>query len=233
MRKVQFANGEWYHIYNRGVEKRKIFMGPKDYERFKLGMREFNGEERTELRSFAETSTEAKPPRKSRQAKQKQTNPLVELICFTLMPNHFHFILRQLVEGGISAFMHKLGGGYTMYFNTKYERTGSLLQGPFGAIHIMGNTYLLHLSRYIHLNIIELIQPDWKEKGIMNKEGARVFLRSYPYSSYHSYLGKAGSGIELKNDIILDQFETSKDYEDFVLEWLVKDLKFLGSLVEE
>jgi len=225
MRKVQFANGEYYHIYNRGVEKRKIFMDSKGYARFELGMREFNGDKRTELRDF----TEAKPPEKP----LKQAKPLVEFICFILMPNHFHFILRQLVEGGISAFMHKLDGGYTMYFNTKYERVGSLFQGPFNAVHIADNTYLLHLSRYIHLNVVELIQPDWKEKGIMNKEGARVFLRSYPYSSYRSYIGRGSSEIELKKNIIMDQFESPKEYENFAMEWLVKDLKFLGSLAVE
>ena len=231
MRKVQFANGEYFHIYNRGVEKRKIFMDSKDYGRFELGIQEFNSEESgIQLRDFCTTKyTETK----SQYKREKQRKPLVKIVCFVLMPNHYHFILRQLEDGGISAFMHKLGVGYTMFFNTKYERTGSLFQGTFRAVHITNNTYLLHLSRYIHLNVVELIQQDWKEKGIRNKEGARISLRSYPYSSYRSYIGKASSRVELKNDIILDQFKSSKEYEDFMLEWLVKDLKFLGSLVGE
>ncbi len=92
---------------------------------------------------------------------------LVEILCFCLMPNHFYLILKQLIEGGILLFMQKLAG-YVYYFNLKFKRIRSLFQGKFKAIEIDNENYLLHLSRYQHLNPLELIEPDWKEDGIKN-----------------------------------------------------------------
>ena len=117
-----FANGEYYHIYNRGVDKRSVFMDKFDFERFLQSIEEFNSENPIGSiyeNSFIKDQTEGK--------KKK----LVRIICYCLNPNHYHFILEQLVDRGIEKFMHKLGLGYTQYFNLKHHRSGALFQGPF------------------------------------------------------------------------------------------------------
>ncbi|HDQ22785.1 MAG TPA: hypothetical protein ENN28_02300 [Candidatus Uhrbacteria bacterium] len=110
MRKVKFENGKFYHIYNRGVDKREVFEDEGDYERFLKYIKEI-------------LSSEAKPF-----SRRLSLEGAVELICYCLNPNHYHLILRQLKENGISNFMHLLATSYTMFFNTKYQRSGSLFQ---------------------------------------------------------------------------------------------------------
>ena len=160
MRKVQFANNYHYHIYNRGVDKRKIFLEDQDYYRFIHDLFEFNDLDATINlgRRFNEQgSTSIKTSKKRKK--------LVEIMCFCLMPNHFHLILKQIRERGITKFMHKIGTGYTMYFNKKYQRTGALFEGRFKAIMIEKDEYLIHLSRYLHMNPIELIESNWRGKA--------------------------------------------------------------------
>ena len=110
-----FANGEYYHIYNRGADKRDIFADKFDFERFLQSIEEFNSED--PIGSIYENSF-IKDKTKTKKKK------LVNVICYCLNQNHYHFILEQLVDRGIERFMHKLGGGYTKYFNLKYQRTG-------------------------------------------------------------------------------------------------------------
>jgi len=147
MRKFEFQTGEFYHIYNRGVDKREVFLDKWDYVRFLKSLREFNNDSIYEQRVYARNrelmglSPEA-----------SGLSPLVEFITYCLNPNHFHFLLKQLRDNGIRIFMHKLGTGYTCYFNQKYNRSGSLFQGPFKAIHIKSDSYLLWLSGYINGN---------------------------------------------------------------------------------
>lgn len=105
------------------------------------------------------------------------------------MPNHYHLLLRQEADHGIPRFMQKLGTAYTMYFNVKNKRVGPLFQGRYKAVHIGDEPYLLHLSRYIHINPLDLEYPKWKEKGVGSPMKARKFLEAYPWSSYRDYLG--------------------------------------------
>ncbi len=111
----------------------------------------------------------------------------MEIICYCLMPNHFHFILKQIRDSGIPLFMKKLGTGYTNYFNQHYERNGALFQGRYKAVLINQNNYFNYLEQYIYLNPLELIEPDWKEKGIKNLEKAKVFLNSYKWTYFKNY----------------------------------------------
>src|SRR3989344_8672090 len=129
----------FYHIYNRGVEKRIIFQNSKDYQRF-LETINFYRLHPTPRK----LSTHIKfnfPPI----PKHMLQNPLIEVICFCLMPNHFHLLLRQLTDNGITEFMRRISDSFTRYFNTKYERVGPLLQGPFKAKVIESDEYLLQL----------------------------------------------------------------------------------------
>ena len=147
------------------------------------------------------------------------------------MPNHFHLILEQLVENGIRAFMQKLGTGYAYYFNLKYERVGPLFQGRFKAIQVEDENYLLHLSRYQHINPVELIELDWEEKGIKDWKKANKFLENYRWSSYPDYIGKKNFPSVTNRELINFYFKTPGEYKKFVSDWLVKDFEKIEDLV--
>ena len=192
MRKIQFANDQFYHIYNRGVDKRKIFLAEKDYFRFIHDLFEFNDTKAVLNANFRFT--------KSQRAEnyggpasivvlREPKRRLVDIISFCLMPNHFHFILKQLSDGGIAKFMQKIGTAYAMYFNQKHKRSGVLFQGRFRAILIDKDEYFLPLSGYIHSNPIEIIDPGWKEKGIKEWPKVNNFLQKYRWSSYLDCIG--------------------------------------------
>ena len=128
MRNIQFISGEYYHIFNRGNNKRAIFLDKYDLNRFFLSMREFNTDK--PIGSIYERSFRKE---ESGLIKDKK---IVDFICYCLNPNHFHFAIKQVGDNGIIKFMHRLGTGYTKYFNQKYENSGALFQGRYKAKHI-------------------------------------------------------------------------------------------------
>lgn len=210
IRKVNFVPNEYYHIYNRGNSKQKIFQDKQDYEYFLKLLFLSNGEKKFKL-SFLEGDV----------YEIKRGNQIVAIGAYCLMPNHFHILISQIEDEGISRFMHKLTSGYSHYYNKKYERTGSLVEGKFKSRYIGNDRYLKYLFSYIHLNIIKLIQKDWKEKGIQNKQRATNFLKNYKYSSFQDYLG-----IIRKENAILnkkafpDYFPTVKNFLSEIFDWL-------------
>ncbi len=207
-KKPKFINNNFYHVYNRGVEKREIFLDDFDYLRFIHDLYEFNDSHPALKFSIGDTISDNR--------KSKKRNLLVDIICYCLMPNHFHLILRQRIEGGIVEFMRKLGVGYAMYFNQKYKRIGGLFQGRFKAIMIDNDEYLIHLSRYIHLNPIELVEKDWLEWGIQNRAKVEKFLIRYRWSSYLDYLGIKNFPSVIQPDFIWQYFEVIDDYRKFI-----------------
>lgn len=229
MRKLHFTDGDFYHIFNRGVDKRKIFLKKQDYFRFIHDLFEFNDLDATinvgrKFVNFAGGLASSKSPfRKVRKL-------LVNIICFCLMPNHFHLILKQIKKEGITKFMQKLGTGYTMYFNQEYERTGSLFEGPFKSIFIEKDEYLVHLSRYIHLNPAELKEPDYKEKGINDWESVGRFLEEYKWSSYLDYLGKHNFPSLINKKPLLEYFKNENEYKKFVYDCMTKDIEKISDL---
>ncbi|KKT41485.1 hypothetical protein A2W54_00025 [Candidatus Giovannonibacteria bacterium RIFCSPHIGHO2_02_43_13] len=188
MRKIRFANGEFYHIYNRGVDKRSVFLDDTDFERFLQSMREFNSQK--PIGSLFENSFRNKDQLGNRVAK------LVDIVAYCLNKNHYHLILAQKIEGGISEFMHRLGTGYTQSFNIKYKRNGALFQGKFKALHVDSNEYLLNLSAYVNLN-----NQVHKIKNKMIK------------SSWEEYID--GNNHMCAKDIVLKQFDTLSEYKNF------------------
>lgn len=195
-RLVKFAEGEFYHIYNRGTDKRNIFMDKEDLMRFLLYLKVLNNIDPITsiyLHELKEKKIKVIGPTYDQQ--------LVEIICFCLNPNHYHFLLKQVSDNGISKFMHRLGTAYVMYFNQKYKRSGTLFQGKFKAIHVESNEYLLYLSAYINLNFE--IHGKWE--GVDN---------SMTYSSWLEYCGDSKDKLCHK-DIILDQFYSRLEYQDF------------------
>lgn len=216
MRKVKLANGEYYHILNRGVDKRAVFLDEEDLERFLQSMQEFNTLE--PIGSIYEL--------KARRKNEKFGNPvskdkieMVSFICYCLNPNHYHLVLKQLVDRGIEKFMHRLALGYSKYFNSKYKRNGFLFQGPYKVSHINSDSYLLHVSAYVNLN---------------NKvhEMENMLYRS----SWEEYFNNTQGRIKFcEKDIILNQFSNPEKYKNFAEESLesIRERKELEKLLLE
>ncbi len=175
---------EWYHCYNRGVDKRKVFLNKRDYERMLLLM--YLAMNELPVRLFSATDTSLKTV--FDQSLFKKTRRIVEIGAYALMPNHIHFVLKEIQEGGISLFMQKVFTGYTMYFNQKNERTGALFAGTFKSKHVEDDRYLKHLISYVHLNPAELFEPNWK-KGSGYILAMEKSLREYQYSSLPEFIG--------------------------------------------
>jgi len=194
MRKVKLESGERYHIYNRGVDKRKIFSNQKDLDRFFQSMIAFNCVE--PVGSLFEQSFQ----------KDKIKKPLVKFIAYNLLFNHFHFVLEQVAEGGISEFMKRLLGGYTWYFNKKSTRSGSLFQGTFKSKYIDSDGYLSHISVYVNLN-------DKIPLG-----GLTAKLTKSSWNEYvNTDLCKPDEKICSGKDTVLGQFDSIEDYKKFAL----------------
>jgi len=230
MRKIKFTTDYFYHIYNRGVDKRKIFLEKSNYYRFIRGLVEFNDE--NYVFNLGKRFTRL-PALSMSNAKSNSRKLLVDITCFCLMPNHFHLVLKQIAENGISKFMQKLSMGYARYFNEKNKRSGSLFEGRFKAIFIEKEEYFLHLSRYIHLNPLELRYADWKKRGISNWEEANKFLVQYRWSSYSDYIGRKNFSSIINRQALLNYFREPSEYKKFVNEWAVKDLESVSDLTLE
>jgi len=210
MKKPVFLNGSFYHIYNRGTDRRDIFCNESDYLRFIYSMHKFNN---------LNISSNMQRFISHHEVRGLTSNVarLVDICYFALKPNHFHLTLQQKVEKGIERFMQKLGTGYTMYFNKKYERNGALFQGSYRAILIERESYLLQLSQYIHLNPLKLIEPEYREKGVKDLERAKDFLKNYRWSSYLDYIGIKNFPFLINNNIHYGYFKDHKEYEDFLM----------------
>lgn len=211
-----FAPGEYYHLYNRGTDKRKIFLDKKDYERF-VSLLFLCNSGIPLHRSDHEGATLEKIFHIERET------TLVNIGAYVLMPNHFHLVVHEQTEGGISMFMQKLSTAYTMYFNRRHKRSGGLFEGRFRGTHAKQDNYLKYLFAYIHLNPIGIIEKDWKEHHIKHRNKAEVFLKKYHYSSYLDY---ANPKQERPNAVILNKlafpayFEKATDFEDYLNDWM-------------
>lgn len=181
MRESKFVEGEFYHIYNRGNSKQKIFHDESDYERFLNLLYLSNTTNRFKFRDDIERK-HIDPYDYDQKVK------LVEVCFYALMPNHFHICTKGVGAEGIEKYMQKLEGAYCRYYNAKYNRTGTLFEGNFKAEHVGDDIYLKYLFSYIHLNPVKIIQSDWKEKGITNTQQTIHFLEKYLYSSFRDYL---------------------------------------------
>ncbi|MBU3924575.1 transposase [Patescibacteria group bacterium] len=202
MRKNIFTNGEYYHIFNRGTDKREIFSDIQDYERFLLSMNLLNDANdglMIEWRDYKKSNPIANID-SFLKLRFRKHEALVEIIAYCLNPNHFHFILKQLLEKGIERFLHKIGTSHTKYYNDRHKRNGSLFQGVFKSALIDSNEYLLYLSAYVNKN--NFIHG-------YNKNDA------WEYSSLPDYLGKRNNGLINKN-IILSQFRNTNEYNEFL-----------------
>jgi putative transposase len=212
IRKVNLVGGEYYHIYNRGNSKQKIFHDNEDYFHF-MGLlfacnsiNNFRADTIAKEKSFYDFERE------------KQ---IVSIGTYCLMPNHFHILITQVEETGISKFMQKVLTAYVMYYNKKYERTGGLFEGKFKSEHASNDRYLKYLFSYVHLNPVKLIQNNWKDVGIKNKKEALEYLQNYKYSSYFDYLEiKRIQNKILNTESFPKYFSNKKSFKEEIFDWL-------------
>lgn len=210
-RKFNFSVDEFYHIYNRGNNKSIIFLNNSDKKRFQKLLYVCNSTEPVVFKTIQGLPLN----------KIKRGGTLVDIGAYCLMDNHFHLLLREKDEGGIAKFMSKLSTAYSMYFNKKNIRTGTLFEGVFKAQHADTDEYLKYLFAYIHLNPVKFIDPQWKEEGIKDMESARRLLSDYSYSSYQDYLiNDRNEKSILSKEAFPGYFADKKEFEDFINDWL-------------
>lgn len=210
-RNIEFSIGEYYHIYNRGVEKRNVFSDASDWERMLKLLYVSNATKPFVYRDIQDKAFE----------KIDRGEQFVAIGAYCLMPNHFHILVKEIEENGLSRFMEKLSTSYAMYFNKKYKRSGVLFQGTFKAEHVDNDEYLKYLFAYIHLNPVKLIDPKWKENGIKDRVGAKKYLKDYRYSSYVDHLGeqREESAI-LAPEEFPGYFEGKNEFQEYIEDWL-------------
>lgn len=198
----QYVENGYYHLYNRGVEKRKIFLDQQDYAVFL-----------SYLKKYLDTESE--------ESKPHQLSQEIDLLAFCLMPNHFHLLVKQHSQTGITKLIRAVSTSYALYFNRKYNRVGTLFQGKYKAVLVTKDSYLLHLSRYIHLNPSDN-------------------FKTYPYSSYHYYLGYKHAGWVKFKEILMNfrtaQRQNLKDcfsYQSFIEDHQENETAILGNFTLE
>jgi len=205
IRKIIITPGEYYHLCNRSNDKQNIFIEDRDWIRFLFIILYFQSTEN--FNNLSRLITHFVKHRVFNIPRDKTEkiikNRDVELIIFCLMPNHFHLLVRQLKEKGVSRYMQRVQNAYAKYFNAKYKKSGHLFQGPFRIAHVKNNEQMLYLSAYIHRNCREL--KHWQNKECQ-----------YPWSSFQDYCGKNRWGKLLEHNIISDQFPSPKDYKKFI-----------------
>ena len=237
MERPFFANNHIYHIYNRGVEKRKIFLKKSDYYRFIHSLFEFNDKDPVlnVAYRFNPTSMEVEPQYIEKERKPRKL--LVKILVFCLMPNHFHLLLEQIEDNGITKFMQKLGTGYTMYFNKVYERVGPLFQGNFKAVLVNQESHFIHLPYYIHCNPLDLKFPGWRNYGgstSIDWREAKKFLKNYRWSSYPDYIGKKNFPSVTQREFLTEFLGGPERYEKDMASWLKEnDLEEIKNLTLE
>jgi len=215
LRKTPFIETEFYHLYNRGNNKRSIFVDNRDRDRFVKLLYLCNRDRQIVYKEY-----ESKPLHELVE-EFKNDEPLVAIGAYCLMPNHFHIFVKEIMENGISTFMQKFATAYSMYFNKRNAHSGTLFEGRFKSSHVKNDNYLKYLFAYIHLNPIKLIDSHWKESGVEDLEGAKRFLDTYIYSSYLDYCShdRPEKAILARGEFP-EYFETVREFKDFIHDWL-------------
>jgi len=210
VRNLSFSQNEFYHIYNRGVDKRGIFLDDQDRNRFIRLMFICNGAFPVVYRNTQKLSL----------SEIRVGNKLSAVGAYCLMHNHFHILVKETEEGGTVKFMSKLLTAYSSYFNRKYERTGTLFGAKFKSSHLDSDEYLKYMFAYIHLNPLKILDPNWKEKTLDLKT-AKNFLDKYFCSSHADYaIGTREESVILNKEVFPEYFKNAKDFESYLYDWL-------------
>ncbi len=220
LRKNNFVNNEVYHIYNRGVDKRVIFNNDDDHVRFIHDLYEFNNKNKAlnlnNVFKYNKGTLEVGLPK----IKRGKREVLVDILAYCLMDNHFHLMVRQKTDNGITEFMRKLGTGYTNYFNSKYKRNGALFQGKFKSILIKNDSHLMYLPIYIHLNPLDFKFPEWRNGAINEWKQAIDFLDHYRWSSFMDYVGKNNFPSLIYRDFLVSRVGDVLKQREEMVNWI-------------
>ena len=200
-----------------------MFMDDRDRFRFIHDLYEFNDQENVRDNSYLFNIRDVRHNDIGRVDEKRPRKLLVNILAFCLMPNHYHLLLRPLVDKGMSLFMKKLNGGYVKYFNNKYERTGTLFERRYKSILVNNESHFIHLPYYIHFNPLDLIAPEWRKGKLRNYQKALDFLNSYRWCSHSDYMGKKNFPSVTQRSFLLKVFGREKGYEQKITSWL-KDL---------
>lgn len=199
------VTGQIYHAFNRGINKQPIFLDTREYGRA-LDILFYYSFANLRLRFSKFLLLPQEERSRFWDGLLKEGKKLVDIICFCLMPNHFHFLLEQKIDNGISKFMATFQNSYTRYFNTKRQGIGPLLQGQFKAVRIEDENQLLHVNRYIHLNpYSSFVVKDLND------------LIEYRWSSLPEYLESSKTSI-CNKEIILSNFSSTAKYKEFIFD---------------
>ena len=225
MQREVLTKDEIYHIYNRGVEKRDIFLKAEEYAYFIHLLYALNDTDR--IKNFSrqhnslqkENNNELGSTSLISNSNKKRRDCLVDILAFVLMPNHFHLLLKQKKDDGISKFMQKLGTGYTMFFNKKYERSGSLFQGRYKSVHISSNRQLLYIPHYLHLNPIPILKNDSQKSTLQ-------LLKEYKWSSFPDYCDIKNFPSVTNKNLVLSMFGNSKKYVKDISQFINNEQSF-------
>ena len=195
--------GQIFHVLNRGIEKNIIFHTNRDYFRFICGLYRFNNKNGA-LRLYGEPENYFKNP-----PPQKR---LVNILKWSLLPNHYHLLLEEVEDGGVVEFTKRIGNGFTKYVNIKNDRSGYLFQNKAKIILAEGDAHFLYLPFYVDANPIEIIYHNWKEEGVRNNdlEKAITFLKSYKWSSFSDYAGVNNFPDIINKDSFLNYMKPTK-----------------------
>lgn len=202
-RAIPLVTGEFYHIFNRGIDHRPTFLDKKGFSRAQISLKFYRFISPPMRLSLFLTLGEEQRKRIFNELEKKKV--LVEIISYCLMPNHFHILLRQKVENGISKFMSNFQNSYTRYFNERNQRNGPLFLDQFKAVRVETEGQLLHLSRYIHLN-------PYSSYVVKNLNG----LERYSWSSLSEFLG--GGESFCKRGLVMSFFKGGEEYKKFVFD---------------
>lgn len=159
---------------------------------------------------------------RSQNIKRVPRKLLVNILAFCLMPNHYHLLLNPIVDNGVTLFMKKLNIGYAKYFNQRYKRTGTLFEGRFKSVLVDSQAHFVHLPYYIHLNPLDLVTPEWRERKLTNSKKAMDFLVSYRWSSHLDYSGQDNFPSVTQRDLLLGFFGGEQRYKKSISDWLTE-----------
>lgn len=224
-RKEKFENGDIVHIILRGVNGNLIFKHIEDYFRGIFSIYEFNNLKpvsiywRRKARIAFKNKIQRGPTSLSFMDERER---MVDVLCFSFMPNHIHLLVKQIKDNGITEFMRKVGTGYGGYINRRYKRQGHVFQSSFNAVKIKTNEQLKVVFAYIHTNPISLIYKDWKDIKIGDKDFKKIteFSKNYKWSSYLDYIGIKNFPSVIQREFMLELFGGENNCKEFILDYI-------------
>lgn len=233
IRKEKFVAGEYYHIYNRTVFKIPEFKDNGNAKKLAQNFLLANSTKSSQAFDYLRSNKTSTVERALEIAKQGEK--LTEILCYSIMPNHYHLLLRESKEGGITDFIRRCNTSIAKYINTKTERAGPLFESNFKSKHIDSNNYLLHLSVYIHLNPLDFLDGEqWRENKLKDWKKKKARLLGYKWTSLKHYLMENfNDPIISGEEIILSQFNNKGDYENFLQEWSVENFNSISGVIIE